>query len=334
VRPPAVLSDEAVERYLAALRVEVDPDPAFRRRLRGVVLNQYVASREAALAGLVPRAMRRLGRSVLYASFALGVSVTGVMAASEVAVPGDVLYPVKRAIEDMRVHVLPGEFEDELIIHELNERFSELAALVDREETTRVEALATEVAAEYAAVITLAETDGEPLDRRTELLESLVAQLPEQARVTLDEAIATVGVDGNVADHGGGTPASGRDPGRATGGGNGQGGNGAPGHAAGGGSGGGEDGGRGSSGSGAGSSGSSTPASSHAPGAGGENHGTGNGSAGGNGGGNGGGNQGEGGRGDGRPDDDDPSPGEGKSHEASPTPKPASSPKPKKSPSP
>lgn len=142
LRPPAVLSDEAVERYLAAVRAQVDPDPAFRRRLRGIVLNQYVAARDSGRAGSAPKAMGRLGRTVLYASFLLGVSVTGVMAASDVAVPGDPLYPIKRGIEDLRVQVLPDEFTEELLIAELNERFSELAVLAERDDVDRVQALA------------------------------------------------------------------------------------------------------------------------------------------------------------------------------------------------
>ena len=190
VRPPAVMSDEAVERYLSVLRAHVDPDPAFRRRLRGVVLNQFVAMRESSAAGLVPRTMGRLGRSVLYASFALGVSVTGVMAASEIAVPGDVLYPLKRAIEDLRVDVLPPHFEDELVIYELNERLAEIAVLVEREDKARVEALADEVVTDYASVIAEAAVDGDPLDRRTEVLTSLLARMPADARAAIDRALA------------------------------------------------------------------------------------------------------------------------------------------------
>jgi Domain of unknown function (DUF5667) len=205
VRPSAVLSDEAVERYLAAVRAHVDPDPAFRRRLRGVVLNQFVATREGSHAGLVPRAMGRLGRSVLYASFALGVSVTGVMAASEIAVPGDALYPLKRAIEDLRVDVLPEQFADELVVYELNERFSELAVLVERDDEARIETLAAEVATEYASVISKAAADGEPLDRRTEVLTSLIARLPEQARVAIDRAITAPGAMADPSDASDGT---------------------------------------------------------------------------------------------------------------------------------
>lgn len=188
LRPPAVLSDEAVDRYLGALRADIDPDPDFRRRLRGVVLNRYVATREANRADLVPRTMGRLGRAVLYASFVLGVSVTGVMAASEAAVPGDVLYPLKRAIEEMRVEVLPPQFHDELAVHELSERFSELATLVERGDVAGVEALVTEVVAGSASLELLQALDGQAASRN-EVLTALMGRLPEPARLAIDQAL-------------------------------------------------------------------------------------------------------------------------------------------------
>lgn len=214
VRPPAVMSDEAVARYVSALRAHVDPDPAFRRRLRGVVLNQFVAMRESSTAGLVPRTMGRLGRAVLYASFALGVSVTGVMAASEIAVPGDVLYPLKRAIEDLRVEVLPPHFEEELVIYELNERLAEIAVLVEREDKARVAVLADEVATDYASVIADAAADGDPLDRRTEVLTSLLARLPADARVAIDRALAAPAAIADPAAPASGASSGEEDPAR------------------------------------------------------------------------------------------------------------------------
>ena len=56
LRPPAILSDEAIERYVEAIRHELQPDPLYRRRLRGMVLNRYVAAREGAIASVRPRA--------------------------------------------------------------------------------------------------------------------------------------------------------------------------------------------------------------------------------------------------------------------------------------
>ena len=109
--------DELVRRYVERVRADLEPDPLFRRRLRGIVSNQFVAAREgSAIPASRPSRMGRLGRACLYASFALGISVGGVMAASRAAIPGDLLYPVKLQIEALRMEALPAEYRDDLAI--------------------------------------------------------------------------------------------------------------------------------------------------------------------------------------------------------------------------
>jgi hypothetical protein len=211
LRPPAIVSDEAVARYLASIRAELDPDPAFKRRLRGVVVNRFVAARELGVRalgeGLEPtKAMGRLGRAVLYASFAIGVGVTGAMAASEAAVPGDVLYPLKRAIEDARLQVLPDDFHDVLIAHELTERLSELALLVDRGDDVRVAGLATEIAAQLEPPrADDPSRTAAAIEENRALLATLIGRLPDEAQLAVTAALST------AVDLG----ASGVDPGSA-----------------------------------------------------------------------------------------------------------------------
>ena len=221
VRPPAIYSDEAVARYLAALRGEIDPDPAFRRRLRGVVVNQFVVARERGGRAVVAdrfspaRTMGRLGRAVLYASFALGVSVTGVMAASDVAVPGDVLYPLKRAIEDARMEVLPEQFHAALESYEVSERLGELATLVERGDDAHVAELAIEITTEYHVVPASADGGGGSAAGAT--LASLIDQLPEQAQDAVTAALdAAANRGGSSASSGG----SGSEAGAGSGNGN------------------------------------------------------------------------------------------------------------------
>ena len=109
--------DELVRRYVERVRADLEPDPLFRRRLRGIVSNQFVAAREgSAIPASRPSRMGRLGRACLYVSFALGISVGGVMAASRAAIPGDLLYPVKLQIEALRMEALPAEYRDDLAI--------------------------------------------------------------------------------------------------------------------------------------------------------------------------------------------------------------------------
>jgi hypothetical protein len=219
LRPPSADAEEAVARRVAAIRAELEPDPLFRRRLRGVVLNQYVAGREARAPAGTPRAMGRLGRAVLYASVVLATSVGGVMAASQEALPGDALYPLKRHIEHLRHDVLPAHLADDLLALELTERVEELERLTERGRTGAVAGLVDEIRADYAALVPLG-TGGSMLGARLAVLEALVDRLPEPARAAVEAVIAAAerprGNDGNA---GGSTGAGERAPGSTNGGG-------------------------------------------------------------------------------------------------------------------
>lgn len=201
LRPPAIFSDEAVERYLTAIRAEAGPDPLFRRRLRGQVLNRYVAAREGiADAPTASRSMGRLGRAVLYASFALAFSVTGVMAASQEALPGELLYPLKRQVEHLRIQVLPAHLHDDLAMYALAERIHELEVLADRGDWVRVTALAATIEQDYLALADALENDAGQLDRHIVVLNGLLQNLPATARAAVWDVLD-------------GTPGIGRPPG-------------------------------------------------------------------------------------------------------------------------
>jgi hypothetical protein len=203
LRPPAVLSDEAVERYLAAIRAELRPDPLFRRRLRGDVLNRYVAVREGMPGSVAERrSMGRLGRAVLYASFTLALSTTSVLAASQEALPGDLLYPLKRQVEHLRMEVLPTHLHHDLAAYELAERIEELARLTEMGDANGAAAMAAEVAADYAAFVQEADAAGLiSEDRYLTVLTALLERLPEPAQ----DAIQAV-IDRSPAHGSGSTP--------------------------------------------------------------------------------------------------------------------------------
>jgi hypothetical protein len=190
LRPPAILSDEAVERYLTAIREELAPDPLFRRRLRGEVMNRYVAAREG-MAGAVPqrRSMGKLGRAVLYASFTIALSTTSVLAASQVALPGDALYPLKRHVESLRMEVLPANLHHDLAAYELAERIDELARLTELGDVDGAAAMASVVADDYEAFI--AESDAAAVESEDRYLGVLTAQL-ERLPETAQEAVQAV----------------------------------------------------------------------------------------------------------------------------------------------
>ena len=206
IRPPAILSDEAVDRYLAAIRAEIRPDPLFRRRLRGEVMNRYVAAREGIGARPERRSMGTLGRAVLYATFTLAVTSTSVLAASQEALPGDLLYPLKRHVETLRIQVLPAHLHDDLAAMALAERINELAHLAERGEWARVAIQAAAVEHDYAAFLLLA--DAAPPganDRYLTVLAGLVERLPAGARAAVEAVIERrSGSDPNQAQGGSG----------------------------------------------------------------------------------------------------------------------------------
>jgi len=203
IRPAPFASDAAVRRYVEAIRQQIEPDPLFRRRLRGQVVNRIVAQKRGVdLTGSRrPLRMGALGRACLYASFALAVSVTGVMAASDAAIPGDILYPLKRGIEQMRLDVLPDEFHDELVIYALSERIDELSRLVEAGDVARASTLAGSIHDAYAqAVAEGGDADGlaRRLDRQVARLAQVVSVLPSEARASIAHAMA--GAPGLMVD--------------------------------------------------------------------------------------------------------------------------------------
>ncbi len=194
LRPPSIASDEAVRRYVEALRPSLDPDPLFRRRLRGVVVNRFVATRE----GIAPpdrtavrgRAMGRIGRASLYASVMLAASVGTAMAASQAALPGDLLYSLKRQVETLRWQALPAQFHDELAIYVLTERVNELGQLAEAGRWVEAATLAGPIGDAYQLV---EETGGAAADgvvgARKETLNAILARLPERAQAAVAQAM-------------------------------------------------------------------------------------------------------------------------------------------------
>ncbi|HEX5039472.1 MAG TPA: DUF5667 domain-containing protein [Candidatus Limnocylindria bacterium] len=197
MRPPPLASDAALRRYIDLVRAELEPDPLFRRRLRGLVTNRFVAVREGgavAMTGISPaRAMGRLGRACLYASVALAASVGVTMAASQSALPGDPLYGVKLRIEELRVTALPAEFRDELAVYVLTERVGELSQLTAAGRTEQAEALVEVIEDQVAVVAALdlpAETESGLIAAQLDVLDTLVESLPPEAQQAIQRAMS------------------------------------------------------------------------------------------------------------------------------------------------
>jgi hypothetical protein len=194
LRPEPIASDEALRRYIASIRAHLEPDPLFRRRLRGTVLNRFVAQREGKIATRrgARAAMGRLGRACLYTSVALAMSAGVTMAASQAALPGDPLYPLKLRIEALRVLALP-DFHDALAVYALSERIHELGMLAERGAWAQVESLAGPIREEYAALaaagIDPGQADG-ALSPRLAVLDALLERLPPRAQEAIADAMA------------------------------------------------------------------------------------------------------------------------------------------------
>lgn len=195
LRPPAILSDEAIERYVEAIRLELQPDPLYRRRLRGIVVNRFVAAREGSVTAAEPRVMSRIGRAVLYASFAMAISVTSVMAASQEALPGELLYPLKQRVEQMRFEVLPAHLHDDLEAAALGERIDELARLALRGDHEGVAELALLIEREYEGLTPAFPEEGGAVDRQLAVLSELLERLPENARLAVADVIQDIADD-------------------------------------------------------------------------------------------------------------------------------------------
>ena len=190
----ASFADEAMAQQLARSLRLLEPDALFRRRLRGAILNRYVATRE----GLVQeprqrREMSRLGRGALYASLAVVLSVTATGAAAAASLPGDLLYPVKLQLEDVRLQIASPSMRADLLAMALDERLDELEQLAANGDWAEVAVAARGVA---AAEERLAVVAGDPqqvvvdaISQHTAVLEALITTAPTSARQGLEQAI-------------------------------------------------------------------------------------------------------------------------------------------------
>jgi hypothetical protein len=188
-----------LERHLR----RIQPDPMFRRRLRGQVLNRYVATREGMIQAARPTRRRRemgaLGRGVLFASMLTALGVSAVGAAAQESVPGDALYTVKLQLEGLRMYVAPPGLRDELAAMALDERLEEVERLAAAGRWELVDAAAASAARaedQFAALSSEAAAAGSADFNRDEAilvhaqrLAQLIATAPTSAQNGLWRAV-------------------------------------------------------------------------------------------------------------------------------------------------
>jgi hypothetical protein len=205
-RAPSVQPDDPIARLVARTTAQLRPNPAYQRRLRGRVMNQYVAMREGLMpvpVGTAQREMGRIGRSVLYASFGLALSATAVAAASTQSLPGDTLYPVKLQIEQVRINIAPASVKPALAAAALDERLSEVEELATAGRWSLVPLAAKGASDAEATLIAMGGTPSKQaaqgLARHKQVLAMLLAAAPPSARSGL--ALALAASDPAVTGH-------------------------------------------------------------------------------------------------------------------------------------
>lgn len=189
-----------IERHLK----RITPDPLFQRRLRGQVVNRYVATREGMVAATRPvrlprRGLSMLGRGMLYASLLTAVTATAVGAAAQESLPGDLLYGVKLELESIRMELAPADMRDDLAAMALDERLDEVEALAAAGRWGQVDAAVAAVERARATLVELASTEGDSslagaaMEEHVDRLAELITTAPDAEKRGLMRALAASG---------------------------------------------------------------------------------------------------------------------------------------------
>jgi len=192
-QPPPEPPDEATVARLRTAMTELDPDPLFRRRLRGRLLNSYVAVHEGMRPA--PTSVSRtgtIGRAALYAGLTVAIGATAVGAASRNALPGDPLHGAKMAIEQLGMELAPAGVQPALQAASVEERLDELAQLAARADWAHAAATTRQVAAELQRIEAAGgapTVDQARIAHRLAVLTAVFEAAPPAARDGLQRAI-------------------------------------------------------------------------------------------------------------------------------------------------
>lgn len=212
-RAPTIAPDDPIARALQRLSQDLEPDSPFQQRLRGRALNRFVAAREGLVSdpmgtrASLRRRMTPIGRAVLVTSVVMASGAASVAAASQSALPGDVLYSVKLRIEELRIEIAPVDLRTELVVASLDARLAEIQTLAGQGEWTAVEAVAGR-AVDVAATLEGMTSQVSPateiaLAHHVSVLESVVADAPTSAVAALQHALeASTSAASTVSEHG------------------------------------------------------------------------------------------------------------------------------------
>lgn len=148
--------EDPIVRTMLRHGTELEPDPRFARRLRGIVLSRHVATREGYGVPVRQRTpMTPIGRGVLIGTVLVAMSAGSVGAFSQAALPDDPLYPLKLRLEALRMAIAPADLQDDLLRLALDERVSELRRAADAGRWAAAEEAAWRVAVTEVQLIQL-----------------------------------------------------------------------------------------------------------------------------------------------------------------------------------
>ena len=155
---PAVGADADVERILHLLdtvTVDLGPRTPFTDALRARVMDQFLAQRGPTVPARAPAGPSRLFRTAIAASLAAAmlVGATGAAAAAQESIPGDPLYALKRAIEQVELGLASAADRPALEREMLAERIDELREVTASDRWQSVRELSDEILALGQAII-------------------------------------------------------------------------------------------------------------------------------------------------------------------------------------
>jgi hypothetical protein len=196
-------------------RADFAPRPGFREASRARLVKRLVPRQPAPTRQPLPRSgqkrvpifSRKLALSWMLA-LALVVSLlsAGTVYASAAALPGDMLYPVKLSVENVRLSTVNDAGEVLLATEFLQTRLDEIQALIEanREDDLHlvVEPFSARIATATHSLATVSQGDAEraaqlaplleeALSVHTEVLTALLETVPEQAKPAIERAISS-----------------------------------------------------------------------------------------------------------------------------------------------
>jgi hypothetical protein len=178
------------------------PGKRFRYAARSRILTSLIAQETVTFGNRLRHILQTTNQTytrrpvmsiILIVTLLLSLLGGGTSYASQSSLPGELLHPLKVAIEEFRLIMTPEEGETDLHLQFANERVEEVKALVDNEAYDEIGATMRRFESQAATVrqnlpVTGQEMD-DPLGVHIEVLSGLVDRVPYEAKEAIEHAI-------------------------------------------------------------------------------------------------------------------------------------------------